>query len=152
MSPSSLSVFPQLRSSAAELCDPANPGNTNLRFPDRRVQHRRVRGSFHFSGTRFPTGSGSNLKIRFYERKNFGDQIMKFSEDCQHVYEQFRYSDIYFCNGHDGHWVFYEEPTYKGYQYYRRLGASRDRVTGKPQIPEFVLSEESVIIIELPRM
>lgn len=63
-----------------------------------------------------------SYRIRVYERENFGGQMMEFSEDCPHVHEQFHYKDIHSCNVQDGHWIFYEEPNYRGRQYYLRPG------------------------------
>ncbi|XP_078539792.1 gamma-crystallin-3-like [Lissotriton helveticus] len=71
-----------------------------------------------------PQHRGS-YRIRVYERENFGGQMMEFSEDCPHVYEQFRYNDIHSCNVLEGHWVFYEEPNYRGRQHYLRAGEYR---------------------------
>ncbi|XP_069077509.1 gamma-crystallin-1-like [Pleurodeles waltl] len=86
-----------------------------------------------------PQHHGS-YRIRVYERENFGGQMMEFSEDCPHVYEQFRYNDIYSCNVQDGHWVFYEEPNYRGRQYYLRPGEYRrysDWGASSPRIGSF---------------
>ncbi|XP_072274767.1 gamma-crystallin-4-like isoform X1 [Pyxicephalus adspersus] len=62
------------------------------------------------------------FKLRIYEKGDFKGQMMEFTEDCPHVYEKFRYHDINSCNVHDGHWMFYEEPNYRGRQYYLRPG------------------------------
>ncbi|XP_075464609.1 gamma-crystallin-3-like isoform X1 [Ascaphus truei] len=60
--------------------------------------------------------------IRVYEREDFKGQMMEFTEDCPHVFEQFHYNDIHSCNVLDGQWVFYEEPNYRGRQYYLKPG------------------------------
>ncbi|XP_056389859.1 gamma-crystallin 1-like [Hyla sarda] len=65
------------------------------------------------------------FRMRIYEREDFRGQMMEFTEDCHHVFEQFHYNDIHSCNVLDGHWVFYEEPGYKGRQYYLRSGEYR---------------------------
>ncbi|XP_078539798.1 gamma-crystallin-3-like [Lissotriton helveticus] len=71
-----------------------------------------------------PEHHGSN-RIRIYERENFGGQMVEFSEDCPNVFEQFQYNDIYSCNVFEGHWIFYDEPNYRGHQYYLRPGEYR---------------------------
>ncbi|XP_018415898.1 PREDICTED: gamma-crystallin 1-like [Nanorana parkeri] len=67
----------------------------------------------------------TSCKIRVYEREDFKGQMMEFTEDCPQVYEKFRYHDIHSCNVLEGHWIFYEEPNYKGRQYYLRPGEYR---------------------------
>ncbi|KAM8933676.1 gamma-crystallin-3-like [Pelodytes ibericus] len=64
-------------------------------------------------------------KIRIFERGDFKGQMMEFSEDCPQVYDRFHFHDIHSCNVFDGHWMFYEEPNYKGRQYYLRPGEYR---------------------------
>ncbi|XP_069473473.1 gamma-crystallin-3-like [Ambystoma mexicanum] len=86
-----------------------------------------------------PEHCGS-YRIRVYERENFGGQMMEFSEDCPHVHEQFRYHDIYSCNVQDGQWMFYEEPNYRGRQYYLRTGEYRrysDWGASSPRVGSF---------------
>ncbi|XP_075464606.1 gamma-crystallin-3-like [Ascaphus truei] len=60
--------------------------------------------------------------IKVYEKEDFRGQMMEFTEDCPSIHEKFRYHDIHSCNVLDGHWVFYEEPNYKGRQYYLKPG------------------------------
>ncbi|XP_056393069.1 gamma-crystallin 2-like isoform X2 [Hyla sarda] len=67
----------------------------------------------------------TSCKIRVYEREDFKGQMMEFTEDCPQVYEKFRYHDIHSCNVLEGHWIFYDEPNYKGRQYYLRPGEYR---------------------------
>ncbi|KAM5151861.1 uncharacterized protein ACMZJ9_010137 [Mantella aurantiaca] len=67
----------------------------------------------------------TSCKIRVYEREDFKGQMMEFTEDCPQVYEKFHYHDIYSCNVLEGHWIFYEEPNYRGRQYYLRPGEYR---------------------------
>ncbi|KAM4807819.1 uncharacterized protein WCC33_019476 [Rhinophrynus dorsalis] len=64
-------------------------------------------------------------RMRIYEKGDFQGQMMEFTEDCPHVHERFRYHDIHSCNVFDGHWMFYEEPNYRGRQYYLRPGEYR---------------------------
>ncbi|XP_040213284.1 gamma-crystallin 1-like [Rana temporaria] len=65
------------------------------------------------------------FRLSVYEKEDFKGQMMEFTEDCPRVYEQFRYNDIHSCHVHDGYWMFYEEPNYKGRQYYLRPGEYR---------------------------
>ncbi|XP_053569052.1 gamma-crystallin 1-like [Bombina bombina] len=66
-----------------------------------------------------------SCKIKVYEREDFKGQMMEFTEDCPQVFEKFRYHDIHSCNVLEGHWIFYDEPNYKGRQYYLRPGEYR---------------------------
>ncbi|KAM9302228.1 gamma-crystallin-3-like [Gastrophryne carolinensis] len=68
-----------------------------------------------------PQHHGS-FRMRIYERDDFKGQMMDFMEDCPNVYERFRYNDIYSVDVQDGYWMFYEEPNYRGRQYYLRPG------------------------------
>ncbi|KAM9305938.1 uncharacterized protein PAF06_014547 [Gastrophryne carolinensis] len=86
-----------------------------------------------------PQHQGS-FRVRIYERENFGGQMMEFSEDCPHVFERFRYNDIYSVQVQDGYWMFYEEPNYRGRQYYLRPGEYRrysDWGASSPRIGSF---------------
>ncbi|KAM4626564.1 gamma-crystallin-3-like [Discoglossus pictus] len=71
-----------------------------------------------------PPHHGS-FQMRIYERDCFRGQMMEFREDCPHVYERFRYNDIHSCNVSNGYWMFYEEPNYRGRQYYLKPGEYR---------------------------
>ncbi|XP_072275230.1 gamma-crystallin 1-like [Pyxicephalus adspersus] len=80
------------------------------------------------------------FRLRVYEREDFKGQMMEFTEDCPHVFEQFRYNDIYSCHVQDGYWMFYEEPNYRGRQYYLRPGEYRrysDWGASSPRIGSF---------------
>ncbi|XP_040295732.1 gamma-crystallin 1-like [Bufo bufo] len=67
----------------------------------------------------------TSCKLRVYEKEDFKGQMMEFTEDCPQVYEKFRYHDIHSCNVLEGHWIFYDEPNYKGRQYYLKPGEYR---------------------------
>ncbi|XP_077130481.1 gamma-crystallin-3-like [Ranitomeya variabilis] len=71
-----------------------------------------------------PQREGS-FRINIYEKENFRGQMMEFTEDCPHVYEKFRFRDVHSVQVHDGYWMFYEEPNYKGHQYYLQPGEYR---------------------------
>ncbi|OCU00993.1 gamma-crystallin-2 [Xenopus laevis] len=64
-------------------------------------------------------------KMRIYEKGDFQGQMMEFSDDCPNTYDRFSFRDIHSCNVSDGHWMFYEEPNYRGRQYYLRPGEYR---------------------------
>uniref|UniRef100_A0A8C4RUA0 Beta/gamma crystallin 'Greek key' domain-containing protein n=1 Tax=Erpetoichthys calabaricus TaxID=27687 RepID=A0A8C4RUA0_ERPCA len=63
--------------------------------------------------------------LRIYERPDFGGQMMEFTDDCPNVYDRFRYNDIFSCNVMEGYWIFYEQPNYRGRQYFLRPGEYR---------------------------
>ncbi|XP_040295680.1 gamma-crystallin 1-like isoform X1 [Bufo bufo] len=65
------------------------------------------------------------FRIKIYEREDFRGHTEEFTEDCPQVYEEFKYHDIHSCNVLEGHWIFYELPSYRGRQYYLRSGEYR---------------------------
>uniref|UniRef100_A0A4W3IUE3 Beta/gamma crystallin 'Greek key' domain-containing protein n=1 Tax=Callorhinchus milii TaxID=7868 RepID=A0A4W3IUE3_CALMI len=67
----------------------------------------------------------SSHKMRVYERPDFGGQMMEFMDDCPSVYDRFRYRDIHSCNVMDGYWTMYDQPNYRGRQYFMRPGEYR---------------------------
>ncbi|OCT63894.1 gamma-crystallin 1 [Xenopus laevis] len=69
-----------------------------------------------------PQHGHDSCRIKVYEREDFKGQMMEFTEDCPQVYETFRYHNISSCNVVEGHWIFYDEPNYKGRHYYLRPG------------------------------
>ncbi|KAG2462314.1 CRGM2 protein, partial [Polypterus senegalus] len=66
-----------------------------------------------------------SYRLRIYERPEFGGQMMEFTDDCPNVYDRFRYNDIFSCNVMEGYWIFYEQPNYRGRQYFLRPGEYR---------------------------
>ncbi|MBN3326833.1 CRGM2 protein, partial [Atractosteus spatula] len=66
-----------------------------------------------------------SYRMRIYEREDFGGQMMEFMDDCPNVYDRFRYHDIHSCNVMEGYWMFYEQPNYRGRQYFMRPGEYR---------------------------
>ncbi|XP_069473460.1 gamma-crystallin-3-like [Ambystoma mexicanum] len=88
---------------------------------------------------RIPEHCGS-FRISVYEKSDFGGKVMDFTEDCPNVYDRFHFNDIRSCNVQDGHWIFYEEPNYRGRQYYLRPGEYRrysDWGASSPKIGSF---------------
>ncbi|CAH2306439.1 Hypothetical predicted protein [Pelobates cultripes] len=80
------------------------------------------------------------FRVKIYDREDFRDHMMEFTEDCPNVYDRFRYNDIHSCQVLDGYWMFYEEPNYRGRQYYLRPGEYRrytDWGTTSPRIGSF---------------
>ncbi|XP_002939827.2 gamma-crystallin-1 [Xenopus tropicalis] len=74
---------------------------------------------------RFIPNYHGQYKMRIYERGDYQGQMMEFFDDCPNTYDRFRFHDIHSCNVFDGHWMFYEEPNYRGRQYYLRPGQYR---------------------------
>ncbi|CAH2306481.1 Hypothetical predicted protein [Pelobates cultripes] len=66
-----------------------------------------------------------DYRLKMYEREDFKGQLMEFTDDSSNIFDQFHYRDIHSCNVFDGHWIFYEEPNYRGRQYYLRPGEYR---------------------------
>ncbi|XP_069591483.1 gamma-crystallin 2-like [Ranitomeya imitator] len=64
-------------------------------------------------------------RIRLHERENLRGEMMELTEDCPHVFEKFYHHDIHSCNVLEGYWIFYEQPNYRGRQYYVRPGEYR---------------------------
>uniref|UniRef100_A0A8C4X7B6 Beta/gamma crystallin 'Greek key' domain-containing protein n=1 Tax=Erpetoichthys calabaricus TaxID=27687 RepID=A0A8C4X7B6_ERPCA len=71
-----------------------------------------------------PQHRGS-YRMMVYERENFGGQMMEFMDDCESVQDRFRYQDIHSCNVMDGYWIMYEQPHYRGRQFFLRPGEYR---------------------------
>eukprot|EP00062_Callorhinchus_milii_P014729 gi/632964212/ref/XP_007898290.1/ PREDICTED: gamma-crystallin M2-like isoform X2 [Callorhinchus milii] len=69
--------------------------------------------------------SSSSYKMRLYERPDFGGQMMEFMDDCPSVYDRFHHRDIHSCNVMDGYWTMYDQPNYRGRQYFMRPGEYR---------------------------
>ncbi|XP_069840974.1 gamma-crystallin-3-like [Dendropsophus ebraccatus] len=86
-----------------------------------------------------PQHQGS-FRLRVCEKEDFRGQMMEFTEDCPHVYEQFHHNAINSCHVHDGYWMFYEEPNYRGRQYFLRPGEYKrysDWGASSPRIGSF---------------
>ncbi|XP_032880874.1 gamma-crystallin S-1-like [Amblyraja radiata] len=73
----------------------------------------------------YPHNRGGNYRMKIYERPDFGGQMMEFMDDCPSVYDRFRNRDIHSCHVMDGHWTFYEQPNYRGRQYFMKPGEYR---------------------------
>ncbi|OCT97676.1 hypothetical protein XELAEV_18009905mg, partial [Xenopus laevis] len=89
---------------------------------------------------RFLANYHGQYKMRIYEKGDYQGQMMEFFDDCPNTYDRFRFHDIHSCNVFDGHWMFYEEPNYRGHQYYMRPGEYRrynDWGASSPRIGSF---------------
>ncbi len=64
--------------------------------------------------------------MRIYERDNFGGQMYELMDDCENIMDRFRMSDSQSCHVMDGHWLFYEQPHYRGRMAYFRPGEYRN--------------------------
>ncbi|XP_078539805.1 gamma-crystallin 2-like isoform X2 [Lissotriton helveticus] len=64
-------------------------------------------------------------KIKIYEKEDFRGQTLELLEDCPSVFDKFKYHDIHSCNVLEGHWIFYEQPNYRGRQYLLKPGEYR---------------------------
>ncbi|XP_059821942.1 gamma-crystallin S-1-like [Hypanus sabinus] len=68
---------------------------------------------------------GDTYRTWTYKKPDFGGQMMEFMVDCPSVYDRFRYHDIHSCQVMDGYWIFYEQPSYSGRQYFLIPGEYR---------------------------
>ncbi|XP_071211543.1 gamma-crystallin M3-like [Salvelinus alpinus] len=66
-----------------------------------------------------------NLRMRIYERENFGGQMHEMMEYCDSIQERYRMFDCQSCNVMDGHWLMYEQPHFRGRMMYMRPGECR---------------------------
>ncbi|MGH0139993.1 UNVERIFIED_CONTAM: hypothetical protein FKN15_021673 [Acipenser sinensis] len=66
-----------------------------------------------------PQVYGNTYKIRVYERPEFEGQKEELAEDT------FHFRETNSCIVMDGTWVFYEQPNYKGRQYFLERGEYR---------------------------
>uniref|UniRef100_A0A4W3IQ05 Beta-crystallin S-1-like n=1 Tax=Callorhinchus milii TaxID=7868 RepID=A0A4W3IQ05_CALMI len=73
----------------------------------------------------YPYQRDGSYRMKVYERPDFGGQMMEFMDDCPSVYDRFRYRDIHSCNVMDGYWTMYDQPNYRGRQYFMRPGEYR---------------------------
>nr|XP_046175503.1 gamma-crystallin M2-like [Oncorhynchus gorbuscha] len=71
-----------------------------------------------------PMHRGS-YRMRLYDRPDMSGQMQELNDDCPNVQDRFRMSDINSCNVMDGHWLMYDQPNYKGRQYYLKPGEYR---------------------------
>lgn len=69
--------------------------------------------------------------MRIYERENFGGQMHELMDDSDNIQDRFRMSECQSCNVLDGHWLLFEQPSFRGRMLYLRPGEYRSlRETG----------------------
>ncbi|KAM3862271.1 gamma-crystallin M2-like [Diretmus argenteus] len=69
---------------------------------------------------------GSSWKIKLYNMQDFKGQMAEWGEDCPSVNEAFKFCEFHSCLVVDGAWAFYEQPNYRGCQYFLERGEYRN--------------------------
>uniref|UniRef100_A0A8B9JCR2 Beta/gamma crystallin 'Greek key' domain-containing protein n=1 Tax=Astyanax mexicanus TaxID=7994 RepID=A0A8B9JCR2_ASTMX len=67
-----------------------------------------------------------SYRMRLYNRRDFGGQMMELMDDCPNTMDRFHMSDFMSCNVMDGHWLMYDQPNYRGRMMYMRPGEYRN--------------------------
>ncbi|MEQ2198984.1 hypothetical protein XENOCAPTIV_021927 [Xenoophorus captivus] len=70
-------------------------------------------------------GMSDCIRMRIYEREDFGGQMHELMDDCDSIVDHYRMSDCMSCHVMDGHWLIYEQPHYRGRMMYLRPGEYR---------------------------
>ncbi|KAJ8415089.1 hypothetical protein AAFF_G00007870 [Aldrovandia affinis] len=65
------------------------------------------------------------MGLGLYERPDFGSQIAEHIEDCPLAQETFWLREVHSSVVMDGAWMFYEQPNYRGRQYFLDRGEYR---------------------------
>ncbi|XP_039610989.1 gamma-crystallin M2-like [Polypterus senegalus] len=68
---------------------------------------------------------GNSYKIRVYERTEFRGQMKEYDNDCDSIFNSLQFHQINSCIVLDGIWVFYDQPSYMGHQYFLDRGEYR---------------------------
>ncbi|XP_037542148.1 gamma-crystallin S-1-like [Nematolebias whitei] len=71
-----------------------------------------------------PVHSG-NFRIRLYEHFDMGGEMMELMDDCSNLMGRFHLQNFNSCTVMEGHWFLYEQPNYRGHNYYVRPGQYR---------------------------
>merc|ERR1712025_1213034 len=71
-------------------------------------------------------GMSDSIRMRIYERENFGGMMHEMMDDCDNVMDRYRMSNCMSCNVMDGHWLMYEQPNFRGRMMYMRPGEYRN--------------------------
>ncbi|XP_047211597.1 gamma-crystallin M3-like [Girardinichthys multiradiatus] len=66
------------------------------------------------------------FRMRIYERENFAGQMHELVDDCENTMDRFRMPECQSCNVMEGHWLMFEQPTYRGRMLYLRPGEYRN--------------------------
>ncbi|XP_063070208.1 gamma-crystallin M2-like [Engraulis encrasicolus] len=67
-----------------------------------------------------------NYRMRMYERENFGGQMHECMDDCDNMMGRYQMNHCMSCHVMDGHWLMYEQPQYRGRQWYFPPGEYRN--------------------------
>ncbi|XP_078714899.1 gamma-crystallin S-like [Lampetra fluviatilis] len=67
----------------------------------------------------------ANNRLSLYREDNFGGHMTECAEDCPHLYDRYSMREARSVRVHDGAWVAYEEPHYRGRQYLLEKGDYR---------------------------
>ncbi|KAM8857115.1 uncharacterized protein ACB058_008894 [Synchiropus picturatus] len=64
-----------------------------------------------------------NFRIRLYENQDMRGEMKELTEDCPNLTDRLHHTNS--CEVVDGHWLMYEQPNYRGRQFYLRPGQYR---------------------------
>ncbi|XP_040004380.1 gamma-crystallin M1-like [Xiphias gladius] len=65
------------------------------------------------------------FRMKIYERENLTGQMQELLEDCDNILERLRMSECLSANVLEGHWLLYEQPSFRGRVLYLRPGEHR---------------------------
>ncbi|XP_067373291.1 gamma-crystallin M2-like isoform X3 [Channa argus] len=68
----------------------------------------------------------NSWKIRFFDKQDFGGQAAECVDDCPSIYEALKFWEFHSCVVVDGAWVLYDQPNYRGHQYFLDRGEYRN--------------------------
>ncbi|XP_032804582.1 gamma-crystallin S-like [Petromyzon marinus] len=102
-------------------------GNMYIMEPGEYPEYQRWMGyNDHIGSCRSIRGCNTaNNRLALYREDNFGGQMIECVEDCSHLYDRYSMRDARSVRVHDGTWVAYEEPHYRGRQYLLEKGDYR---------------------------
>ncbi|XP_032804578.1 gamma-crystallin S-like [Petromyzon marinus] len=106
---------------------PDHKGNMYIMEPGEYPEYQRWMGyNDHIGSCRSIRGqNSSNFRMTMYQHDDFGGQTMELTEDCSHLHDRFSMREVRSVRVHDGAWVAYEEPHYRGRQYLLEKGDYR---------------------------
>ncbi|GLD56611.1 gamma-crystallin B-like protein [Lates japonicus] len=70
-------------------------------------------------------GYNDSIRIRVYERPDFGGQMLECTEDLNNLPDRWNLREVHSAQVPDGAWVLYELPSYRGRQYLLERGEYR---------------------------
>ncbi|XP_078453369.1 gamma-crystallin S-like [Lampetra planeri] len=106
---------------------PDHKGNMYIMEPGEYPEYQRwMAHNDHIGSYRAIRGqNSSNFRMAMYQHDDFGGQTMELTEDCSHLHDRFSMREVRSVRVHDGAWVGYEEPHYRGRQYLLEKGDYR---------------------------